>query len=570
MQFGCCKSNTQVIKKIVSSLIKEIFMAISSNHKLFSSVEIGPITLGHRVVMAPLTRSRSDQPGDIPSKLMQEYYAQRASEGGLIITEGTSISLMSRGWFGAPGMYTDEQVEGWKKITNSVHAKGGRMFSQLWHAGRSSHESMLNGSSPVAPSVIPDYWENATPSISTPTGWLKPSPHRALILSEIKGIVEDYRKAAVRAKAAGFDGVELHAANGYLIDEFLQDGSNKRTDIYGGSIENRSRFLMEVVEALVSVWGKNRVAVRIGPSGKWNGMSDSHPTELFDYVAEHLNPFELAYLHVIEPRIKGSELINEGQAPVASEQLRKIFKGKIIAAGGFEIDTAKAIVEKGDADLVAFGRHFISNPDLPKRIRLGEPLNDYDRKTFYTFDFQGYTDYPFYEQQCAGLLNDPFCPQFKDSGFYFDTYLHASKASAKSSENTESKNKALVLEAFDTLFNKRDYVKAEHYWSPNYIQHSAHITPGREGLFNLIKSLPPTLKYEPGIIVAEGDQVMIQGRFSGLDQSPARIAVDILRIVDGVLTEHWDVIEEEVSPESSKSGLPMFGNKFEAAIKSNR
>jgi N-ethylmaleimide reductase len=215
--------------------------------------------------------------------------------------------------------------------------------------------------------------------------------------------VDDYRKAAERAKSAGFDGVELHGANGYLPDQFQQDGSNKRTDAYGGSIENRSRFLLEVVEAMASVWGGSRVAVRIGPGGTFNGMSDSNPQALFDYLAGQLNCFGLAYLHIIEPRVKGNTLIAEGQAPVAAEQLRKIFKGNIIAAGGFEPDSAEAVVEKGDADLVAFGRHFLANPDLPKRIQLGLPLNDYDRKTFYTFDFHGYTDYPFYGQQVASF-----------------------------------------------------------------------------------------------------------------------------------------------------------------------
>ncbi len=537
-------------------------MVTPSTPKLFTPVQIGPTKLGHRVVMAPLTRSRSEQPGNVPGKLMQEYYTQRVSEGGLIISEATSISISGRGWFGAPGLYTDEQVAGWKNITNAVHAKGGLMFSQLWHVGRSSHISMTNGAKPVAPSVVPDYWEKATPSISTPTGWDKPSPHRALETAEISAIVEDYRKAAERAKIAGFDGVEIHAANGYLVDEFLQDGSNKRTDKYGGSIENRARFLLEIVEALTSVWGAGHVGVRIGPSGTWNSMSDSNPAEHFDYIAEHLNQFELAYLHIVEPRVKGNVLIAEGQAPVAAARLRKIFKGKIIAAGGFEPETAKEIIEKGDADLVAFGRHFISNPDLPKRIKLGLPLTAYDRKTFYTFDFQGYTDYPFYEQQREGLLSDPFCPQLQDSPFYFDSCRCAAQACAASGSHSEQKNKALVLEAFDTLFNKRDYKAAECFWSPNYIQHSAHIAPGREGLFNLIKNSPPTLKYEPGMIVAEGDLVMVHGRYSGLEQKANWIIVDIVRIADGVLTEHWDVIQDEAARESSKSGLPMFGQKF--------
>jgi len=201
--------------------------------KLFTPVQVGPFTLTHRVVMAPLTRSRSEQPGDIPGDLMLEYYTQRASEGGLIISEGTSISIAGRGWFGAPGMYSDEQVAGWKRITSAIHAKGSHMFSQLWHEGRSSHVSMTNGAAPVAPSIDPQYWLDSTVNTSTPNGWQKPSPHRMLDISEIPGIVEDYRKAAERARDAGFDGVELHAANGYLPDQFLQDGSNKRMDGYG-------------------------------------------------------------------------------------------------------------------------------------------------------------------------------------------------------------------------------------------------------------------------------------------------------------------------------------------------
>ena len=363
---------------------------------LFTPLKLGPLTLKHRVVMAPLTRSRSEQPGDIPGDLMLEYYTQRASDGGLIISEATTISATARGWFGAPGIYTDEQVEGWKKIVDSVHGKGGLMFSQLWHTGRASHVEVTEGPSPVSASVNPSYWQEGERLTSTPHGWVKPSPHRALEISEIRGIVEDYRKAAERAKAAGFDGVELHAANGYLPDQFLQDGSNQRTDAYGGSIPNRARFLLEVVQAMVSVWGGDRVAVRIAPSGSFNGMSDSNPNALFAYVTEQLNQFGLAYLHVVEPRVKGNIVIAEGQGPVAAQQLRRIFNRKIIAAGGFEPETAEAVVESGDADAVAFGRLFLSNPDLPKRIQLGLALNEYDRDTFYTFDAKGYIDYPFY------------------------------------------------------------------------------------------------------------------------------------------------------------------------------
>jgi N-ethylmaleimide reductase len=369
-------------------------MTATRERKLFTPLEIGPYVLKHRVVMAPLTRNRSEQPGGIPGSMMLEYYKQRASDGGFIVSEATSISAAARGWFGAPGMYSDQQVEGWKKIVDALHAKGSRIFSQLWHTGRSSHIA-TSGQTPVSASVNPEYWADQSHLVLAPDGWSLPSPHRALDIAEIPGIVADYGKAAMRAKAAGFDGVELHSANGYLLDQFLQDGSNKRTDDYGGSIENRSRLLLQVVEAVASIWGGDRVGVRLGPGGTWNAMSDSNPQALFSYVAGQLNHFELAYLHIIEPRVKGNVVLVDGLAPVASEQLRKIFKGKIIAAGGFEPDTAETIVEKGDADAVAFGRYFVANPDLPLRIESGLKLNDYDRETFYSFGPHGYTDYPF-------------------------------------------------------------------------------------------------------------------------------------------------------------------------------
>src|SRR3984893_1615003 len=366
---------------------------------LFTPVQLGSLNLKHRVVMAPLTRSRSEQPGGIPGDMMVRYYSDRASDGGLIVGEATDISLTARGWYGAPGLYTDEQVKGWKRVVKAIHAKNGFIFAQLWHTGRSSHSDNQDGNTPVSASVDASYWEDPNHLVSAPSGWVQPSPHRALDISEIPGIIEDYRKAAARARAAGFDGVELHAANGYLPDQFLQDGSNKRTDAYGGSVENRSRFLLQVVEAMVSVWGGNCVAVRIAPSGTWNGVSDSNPIALFDYVAKQLNHFGLAYLHIIEPRIKGNVLIAEGQGHIATARLRKLFTGRIVAAGGFQPNPAEAAGEEGDADLVAFGRYFLANPDLPKRIRLGLPLNAYDRDTFYTFDARGYTDYPFYERR---------------------------------------------------------------------------------------------------------------------------------------------------------------------------
>jgi N-ethylmaleimide reductase len=374
-------------------------MKIAKEQVLFTPLNLGAIQLKHRVVMAPLTRSRSIQPNSVPGNLMADYYAQRASDGGLIIGEATNISLTSRGWFGSPGLYLDEQVQGWKKVVDGVHAKGGLMFAQLWHTGRASHVSMTGGATPVTASVNPSYWENPAQVVSTPDGWIQPSPHRALEIPEIVEIINDYRRAAERAKQAGFDGVELHAANGYLIDQFLQDGSNQRSDQYGGSFHNRSRLLLEVVSALVSVWGGDRVAVRVGPGGTFNGMHDSNPDPLFAHVAEQLNQFHLAYLHIIEPRVKGNIVIHESQGPVASERLRPIFRGKLIGAGGFEPNTAEEAIQEGVLDAVAFGRHFISNPDLPERIRERLPLADYDRSTFYTFDPKGYNDYPAYSRQ---------------------------------------------------------------------------------------------------------------------------------------------------------------------------
>jgi N-ethylmaleimide reductase len=367
--------------------------AENTNITLFSPLRLGRMLLKHRVVMAPLTRSRSVQPDSIPGELMAEYYAQRASDGGLIVGEATNISLSSRGWLGAPGLYTNQQVAGWKKVVSGVQASGGHMLAQLWHTGRSSHVAMTAGETPVSASVNPDYWENPSHLVSIPGGWAQPSPHRALTIAEIAAIVQDFRRAAQRAMDAGFEGVELHAANGYLVDQFLQNGSNKRSDEYGGSIQNRTRFLFEVVRALISVCSADSVAVRIGPNGTWNGMSDTDPHALFSYMAEHLNQFGLAYLHVIEPRISGSELIHESQGVLAAEWLRGIYRGKLIGAGGFEPGTAEAIVAAGTLDAVAFGRHFISNPDLPARIREGLALTPHDRNTFYTFDSRGYTDY---------------------------------------------------------------------------------------------------------------------------------------------------------------------------------
>lgn len=372
-------------------------MTEAHRFNLLSPIQLGALRLKHRVIMAPLTRSRSIQPDSIPGDLMRTYYEQRASDGGLIISEATNISLTSRGWLGSPGLYSAEQVKGWKAITTAVAEKGGYMFAQLWHTGRSSHVAMTGGAQPVTASVHEAYWKDPSHLVSIPDGWVQPSPHRALTTAEIQEIVQDYRRAAEHAMAAGFDGVEVHAANGYLMDQFLQDGSNQRTDEYGGSFENRFRFLAEVVRALITVCGSDRVAVRIGPGGTWNGVSDSDPVALFSYVAEQLNAFDLAYLHLIEPRVGGSITTDPEKGAAASRQLRPIYKGKLIAAGGFELDDAEMAIADRLLDAVAFGRYFVSNPDLVRRIRERLPLGAYDRDTFYTFDQKGYTDYPAYD-----------------------------------------------------------------------------------------------------------------------------------------------------------------------------
>ncbi|OKS88112.1 alkene reductase [Mucilaginibacter polytrichastri] len=369
---------------------------IMDRGKLFSPVKLGSINLDHRIVMAPLTRMRTVE-NFIPNDLMVEYYAQRTTYGGLIIAEATVVSETGHGYYGAPGIYTIEHVAGWKKVTEAVHAKGGKIFLQLFHAGRGSHtELQPNGALPVGASEVPH--NNV---VYTPTGWKPATPNRALETAEIAGVVEDFRNASVLAKDAGFDGIELHGANGYLIDQFLQDGTNKRTDEYGGSAENRVRLLSEVVGAMVSVWGGDRVGVRLSPSGSFGEMSDHNPIALFSHAAETLNQFGLAYLHIVEPRVYGSTVEVEGLRPIAAEHLRKIFKNAIISVGGYEFETAKEVIEKGDADLVAFGRHFISNPDLVRRFAEGLPLNDYDRNSFYGGDARGYTDYPFYNREEA-------------------------------------------------------------------------------------------------------------------------------------------------------------------------
>jgi len=361
--------------------------------KLYTPAKVGRFDLSHRVALAPMTRLRTIQPGDIPSPMMADFYGQRASPGGLEIIEGVSISMTARSYFGAASFFHDGQMNGWKAVADAIHAKGGVAFMQLIHGGRQSHVYMTGGVDPVAPSVVP--FEGVA---LTADGWVPVSPHRALAIEEIPDIIEEFRLAAQRAKDAGFDGVELHGANGYLVDQFIQDGTNKRTDAYGGPIENRVRFLKEAVEALISVFGADRVGVRISPSGEWGGISDGDPEATFSHVARVLDSYGLAYLHVIEPRIKGDSTLHEGRPPVAAAYLRPHFSGPIIAAGGFDREGAQAIVESGVADLVAFGRFFASNPDLPFRLANDLPLTPYKREHFWGGNEVGYTDYPFADQ----------------------------------------------------------------------------------------------------------------------------------------------------------------------------
>jgi N-ethylmaleimide reductase len=353
---------------------------------LFVPFQFGPYKLSNRIVMAPLTRSRA-QAGDLPSLLAAQYYRQR-STAGLIITEATQISAQGKGYAFTPGIYNNAQVEGWKSVTAAVHQDGGRIFLQLWHVGRISHPSLQPSHAlPVAPSAIKPEGKAFTEG-----GFLPFVTPRALETSEIAGIVEQYHAASQYALDAGFDGVEIHAANGYLIDQFLRDSTNHRTDIYGGSLENRTRLLMEVTAAVASVWPADRVGVRLSPISPANDISDSDPATLFSYVVEQLNKFNLLYLHVIEGATGGSRSVEDG---FDLQLLRKLFNGVYIGNNGYDREMAIAAREHNLVDMVAFGRPFISNPDLVARLKLNATLNKLDVDTLYGGGAKGYIDYPF-------------------------------------------------------------------------------------------------------------------------------------------------------------------------------
>lgn len=363
--------------------------------RLFSPGTIGPYTLSHRVVFAPMTRLRSDGI-DTPLPMMADFYGQRASAGGFLIAESAAISVSSRSYYGAPGIYRPEHVVGWKAVTAAVHAKAGRIFLQVFHGGRQSHSDITGGSMPVAPSVVP-----FKGMAKTPKGFVDSGPFRALEIEEIPGVLADFRHAAQLAFEAGFDGVELHGANGYLVDQFLQDGSNRRADAYGGPVENRARFLLEALGELIAVFGANRVGLRLSPEGQWGNLSDSNPRATFGWLAERLSGAGLAYLHIIDPRIKGDSTLDEGRGAVAAAFMRKHYTGTIIAAGGFDGPEAEKIVDEGNADFVAFARWFSSNPDLPERLRHGWPLTPYKREAFWGGDEHGYSDFTPYQQATA-------------------------------------------------------------------------------------------------------------------------------------------------------------------------
>ncbi len=357
-----------------------------SKQKLFSAVTIGNLTLDNRMVMAPMTRNRA-APGNIPQQINVEYYRQRAT-AGLIITEASQVSPEGVGYPDTPGIYNDQQVAGWRKITDAVHQEGGHIFIQLWYVGRVSHPSLLpDNQLPVAPSAIKPEGEAVTYQGMQP--YVEP---RALQSSDIQGIVLQYRHAAKMAKLAGFDGVEIHAANGYLIDQFLRDGSNKRNDEDGGSEENRMRFLNQVIDAVFDSWDSWEVGIRLTPENSFNSMSDSDPQAHFHYFISQLNPRNLAYIHLLE-----GDMMSKARN-VDYRALRDSYNGIYIANNGYDKARAEAAINNGDCDLVAFGVPFIANPDLVYRYKNDLPLNEVDQSTFYGGDEKGYTDYPFAEQ----------------------------------------------------------------------------------------------------------------------------------------------------------------------------
>jgi len=354
--------------------------------KLLEKYNLGDNELKNRMVLAPMTRSRASADGII-APITVEYYVQRAT-AGLIITEATNISEQAIGSPNTPGIYTNDQVDAWEKVTRAVHAEGGKIFMQLWHTGRVGHSSIKNGIQPVAPSALPIEGQQ----VYTPEGLQDYEVPRALETEEVKMIVEDYRRAAQNALKAGFDGVELHAGFGYLPNQFLVDGSNKRTDEYGGTIENRSRFVMEIMDALIDVWGPGKVGIKLSPSVPYNGMIDSDPTSHFGYLIDRLDKLPLLYLHLMQPVFPLDAFPHWPKNVL--DTFRPVFHGQIIVNGGYNRENAEEVIQRNEADLVAFGSAFLANPDLPRRFALNADLNAPDYSTFYSGGEKGYIDYP--------------------------------------------------------------------------------------------------------------------------------------------------------------------------------
>lgn len=368
---------------------------LTTSH-LFAPIEIGPLKLNHRVAMAPLTRSRAGQPGNVPDAMNVEYYRQRAS-AALIISEATQISQQGQGYAWTPGIHTPEQIEGWRAVAAAVHAEGGRIFLQLWHVGRVSHPSFQPGGAlPVAPSALPAPGKTFVVDASGKGVWADVPTPQALTTAGIAEIVRDYRQAARNAMAAGVDGVEIHAGNGYLLDQFINSASNHRTDAYGGSIENRARLLLEVVDAITAEVGPGRVGVRLTPMGRFMGMGDATPAATFGYIARRLNDWPLAYLHLVEPAMVGTvkDNIVDPRWDALILDMRATYHGVVMLAGGYDARSAEKAIADGRADIIAFGRPFIANPDLPWRLRTSAALNTPDPATFFGGTAVGYTDYP--------------------------------------------------------------------------------------------------------------------------------------------------------------------------------
>jgi len=353
---------------------------------LFDPIDLHGLKLPNRVLMSPMTRTRAGEDG-VPTDVMRDYYVQRAG-AGLIITECTQVSDQGHGIIRAPGIHRQDQIDGWRRVTDAVHAAGGRIYLQIWHCGRVAHPDMRGGEPPVAPSPIP-----ATGDFFLPTGRVEFPVPRQLRIEEIAPIVEDFAQATRNARKAGFDGVELHGANGYLQDQFLQDGTNARTDAYGGSVQNRARFMLETVQAMIGAWSADRIGVRISPSSTLYGMDDSNKMATFGHVIRELDALKVGYLHLTEPNAR---VLEQGNVQIknVARTFRPMISTRLIVNSGFDKNKANAVLETGDADMVAFGVLFLANPDLPERLRQDQPFNKPDPTSFYGVGPKGYTDYP--------------------------------------------------------------------------------------------------------------------------------------------------------------------------------